>query len=170
MPHIPLSIDLPGITGLMAFKPATGRPLAALMHQLLRGDSPLTPVERELIAAHVSRLNSCDFCARSHAATARHLDTHAAGPLADPAGDRRMPALLDLAAAVVDGGHAVTDDLVAAARAAGADDEEIHDTVLIAAAFCMVNRYVDGLATIAPDDDASYDRMGMRMASTGYER
>jgi uncharacterized peroxidase-related enzyme len=170
MPHIPLSIDLPGITGLMAFKPATGRPLAALMHQLLRGDSPLTPVERELIAAHVSRLNSCDFCARSHAATARHLDTHAAGPVVDPDGDRRMPALLDLAAAVVDGGHAVTDDLVAAARAAGADDEEIHDTVLIAAAFCMVNRYVDGLATIAPDDDASYDRMGMRMASTGYQR
>ena len=170
MPHIPLSIDLPGITGLMAFKPATGRPLAAFMHQLLRGDSPLTPVERELIAAHVSRLNSCDFCARSHAATARHLDTHAAGAVADPAGDRRMAALLDLAAAVVDGGHAVTDDLVAAARAAGADDEEIHDTVLIAAAFCMVNRYVDGLATIAPDDDASYDRMGMRMASTGYER
>ena len=49
-------------------------------------------------------------------------------------------------------GRAVTEELVAAARDAGATDVEIHDTVLIAAAFCMFNRYVDGLATFAPTD------------------
>jgi hypothetical protein len=46
----------------------------------------------------------------------------------------------------------VTDQDTSAARRVGALDIEIHDTVLIAAAFCLFNRYVDGLATWAPDD------------------
>jgi hypothetical protein len=42
--------------------------------------------------------------------------------------------------------------------------------VLIAAAFCMFNRYVDGLATFTPSDEKAYDEMGQRMASEGYVR
>ena len=157
MPHIRVPEGLPGIVGLLAFKPTTGARLADLMHQLLRGDSPLSPTERELIAAYVSTLNSCEFCARAHASAAHHLDhagrpataSRSSGPGADGV-DPRLRALLRLAAAVVPGGSFVTADDVAAARAAGCGDEEIHDTVLLAAAFCMVNRYVDGLATVAP--------------------
>jgi hypothetical protein len=69
---------------------------------------------------------------------------------------------------VTRGGRYVTDVLVAAARAAGAGDEEIHDTVAIASAFCMVNRYVDGLGAITPSDDAAYEAMGAYMAADGY--
>jgi uncharacterized peroxidase-related enzyme len=175
MSHIPLPEGLPGIVGLLAFKPTTGARLAELMHQLLRGESPLSPTERELIAAYVSAINDCEFCARSHASAAQHL-AHGAIPVAaaelgpDADGvDPRLRALLRLAAAVVAGGAFVTEEDVAAARAAGAGDEEIHDTVLLAAAFCMVNRYVDGLATPPPDDD-DYDRMGAEMARRGYRR
>ena len=149
------------------------------MHQLLRGDGPLSATERELIAAYVSTLNSCEFCARAHASAAHHLhgvphrDSERGvaelGPDADGV-DPRLRALLRLAAAVVPGGSFVTTEQVAAARAAGADDEEIHDTVLLAAAFCMINRYVDGLATPTPYDDETYDRMGGEMARRGYRR
>jgi len=62
----------------------------------------------------------------------------------------------------------VTSETVKNARAAGASDEDIHDTVLIAAAFCMLNRYVDGLGAITPSDDAAYDAMGIQMAAHGY--
>ena len=62
----------------------------------------------------------------------------------------------------------MTADDIARARAEGATDVEIHDTVLIAAAFCMFNRYVDGLATLTPADPAAYDDMGRRMAEHGY--
>jgi uncharacterized peroxidase-related enzyme len=176
MPHIRVPEGLPGIVGLLAFKPTTGARLADLMHQLLRGDSPLSATERELIAAYVSTLNACEFCARTHASAAHHLD-HAGdlrsaaelGPEADGI-DPRLRALLRLAAAVVPGGANVSAADVAAARAAGCGDEEIHDTVLLAAAFCMVNRYVDGLATVHPRDDAAYDRMGGEMARRGYRR
>jgi hypothetical protein len=62
----------------------------------------------------------------------------------------------------------VTDDDVAAAREHGATDTETHDTVLIAAAFCMFNRYVDGLATWAPTDPAAYEGIGRRIVDHGY--
>jgi hypothetical protein len=62
----------------------------------------------------------------------------------------------------------VTAEDVANAREAGATDLEIHDTVLIAAAFCMYNRYVDGLATWQPEDPAMYAKMGEHLATHGY--
>ena len=66
------------------------------------------------------------------------------------------------------GGTAVTPATVAAAREAGASDVEIHDAVLIAAAFCMFNRYVDGLGTWAPHDRADYLPMAERIVESGY--
>ena len=71
-------------------------------------------------------------------------------------------------ASPISDGRLVTDAAVAAARAQGAIDREIHDTVLIAAAFCMFNRYVDGLATIAPDDPALYAAGAQRLIKDGY--
>jgi hypothetical protein len=58
--------------------------------------------------------------------------------------------------------------MIEAAREHGASDLEIHDTVLIAAAFCMYNRYVDGLATWQPRNEEMYHAMGKRLAESGY--
>src|SRR5262249_14620473 len=127
MPYVPVPTDQPGIRGLLAFKPASGVFVARMIHQLLRGDSPLSAADRERIAAFVSEANDCEFCARSHAAAIHHLEraSHASAVPAQR-GDEPSPllaALLDIAAAVVRGGHFVTDEKIAAARAAGADDE-----------------------------------------------
>lgn len=179
MPRISLPEEIPGIRGLLNFKPSTGGKLMAMFQELLRGPGPLSVVDRERIATHVSRFNQCEFCFRSHAATVQALESEAGtGPAgADPTSavsgrvtgpDAKLEALLRLAEAVARGGGQVSDNHVASARAAGADDEEIHDTVLIAAAFCMVNRYVDGLAAITPQDDATYAVMGLRLATQGY--
>jgi alkylhydroperoxidase family enzyme len=82
----------------------------------------------------------------------------------------KLKALLAIAAKVqVSGKHVTTAD-VERARREGATDREIHDAVLIAAAFCMFNRYVDGLATLTPTDEQAYDMMGRRMAKDGYVR
>jgi uncharacterized peroxidase-related enzyme len=166
---------MPGIRGLMNFRPETGRPLSALAEALLVHDSPLSRGERETIAAFVSHRNECRFCTESHAAAARHLlgtqcdlvDAVLADPAGAPVSDK-LRALLAIAAKVQRGGRIVTDDDVAAARAVGAVDRDIHDTVLIAAAFSMFNRYVDGLAALTPDDPAAYAAMGQRMAEGGY--
>jgi len=161
VPHIDLP-PLPGIAALLAGHPQTAGPLNDLAEALLRGPSPLTPAERETIAASVSRGNECTFCAETHGAVARHLGGDG------PVPDARLSALLAVAEKVRVDGRSVTGDDIARARAAGADDQAIHDTVLIAAAFCMFNRYVDGLATVAPDDPAAYEQIGKALAAEGY--
>jgi uncharacterized peroxidase-related enzyme len=175
MAHIPLPDGLPGISGPLAFRPETAKPLRALAEVLLRGPSTLSSGEREMIATFVSARNDCHFCQASHrAAAAHHLDGDYG--LVDAVRDdfqnapvsAKLKALLSIAARVQESGSSVTADDIAQARAEGATDLELHDTVLIAAAFCMYNRYVDGLATFTPVDERAYDEMGARMAKAGY--
>jgi uncharacterized peroxidase-related enzyme len=175
MPHIALNSEEPGIRGLLAFRPETGRPLSELAEVLLRGPSALTRGERELLAAYVSSLNDCRYCAGTHAACAAAqlpegmtlVEQVRADPATAPV-PAKLRALLAIAAAAVKSGLDVTADLVAAARMAGATDLEIHDTVLIAALFCLFNRYVDGLATVAPDDPDRYAAGARRLVTGGY--
>ena len=175
MAHITLRDGLPGIRGLLAFRPETATPISELADVLLHGPGPLTPAERELIGACVSALNECEYCQRSHAAIAAcHLrgdealvdavlrDAEAA-PITP-----RLKALLAIAARVQRNGQLVRDEDVARARTHGATDLEIHDTVLIAAAFCMFNRYVDGLATWTPADAEGYRERARHVAEHGY--
>jgi uncharacterized peroxidase-related enzyme len=177
MPHIPLDPHLPGISALFAYRPETAAPLGRLGEVLLRGPSSLTVGERELIATVVSNGNECRFCTGSHAAAAaetieggRAVVDAACGGIDDAPVSAKVKALLRIALAVRETGRAVTDELVAAARDEGATDLELHDTVLIAASFCLFNRYVDGLGTIAPDDQAVYDQIGKKLATEGYAR
>lgn len=163
-----------GIQQLFALRPETAAPLQALAQQLLRGPSSLTPAERETIAALVSFDNDCTYCARSHEAAACALTgdrqiVERARELATSM-TPKMQALCAIAHKVARGGKNVGVDDVAAARAAGADDVAIHDTVLVAAAFCMFNRYVDGLAAPTPEPGPAYAMMGQRLAGQGYLR
>jgi uncharacterized peroxidase-related enzyme len=175
MPYITLNSAEPGIRGLLRYRPETGRPLSELAEVLLRGPSTLTRGERELIAAYVSALNDCQFCLASHAACAAAqlpggmaLVEQVRCDASSAPVSAKLKTLLAIAAAVQHSGLSVTAELVAQARAADATDLEIHDTVLIAAVFCMFNRYVDGLATIAPDDPALYAAGARRLIKDGY--
>ena len=175
MPHISLPEGLPGITSGFAFRPETAKPMRELAHVLLHGPSTLTPGERELIATYVSSRNDCYFCQTSHgAAAAAHmakdwgLVEQVKRDFAHAEVSEKLKALLTIAGKVQQGGKHVTSEDVARARELGASDAEIHDTVLIAAAFCMYNRYVDGLATWQPEDPAMYASMGEHLAAHGY--
>jgi uncharacterized peroxidase-related enzyme len=178
MPHIALEQGVPGIVSAFTFRPETAKPMRELAEVLLRGPGTLTSAERETIAAYVSSRNECRFCQLSHsAAAAEHMggeEAHYAliesvkADLDAANVSPKLKALLRIAGKVQQSGKNVTADDVAAARELGATDLEIHDTVLIAAAFSMYNRYVDGLATWQPEDPASYRPMGKRMAHEGY--
>jgi len=176
MAYIDLQNDLPGIRGPMAYRPETAKPLNELAEILLHDDNnTLSRGERELIGAYVSSLNDCFFCQNVHGALAQHymqcdmqyIDAIKKDFLSTDISDK-LKALLAIAGIVQKSGKHVTTEQVQHAKELGATDREIHDTVLIAAAFCMFNRYVDGLATWAPDDEALYDKIGKQRASEGY--
>src|SRR6476646_4061711 len=174
MAHIQLQEELPGIRALLAFRPETAKPLGELADALLHAPGTLSPGEREMIAAYVSRLNDCTFCHNSHAAIAAcHLDDEnlVQSVMRSPNDANisdKLKALLAVAAKVQQGGRAVLASDIDRARSAGASDTEIHDAVLIAATFCMFNRYVDGLATWAPTDVNMYRENGKRLTEIGY--
>ena len=180
MAHIDLGVAEhahPGIIGLLRYRPETAGPLMDLANVLLHADNSLPRGDRELIAAYVSSLNDCDFCASSHSAFAAAQLPGGADLVRlvrldgeDAPVSEKMRALLTIAAAVRSGGREVTPESVERARTAGATDLEIHDTVLIAAAFCMYNRYVDGLGTITPDDPRGYERAAASVIEFGYGR
>jgi uncharacterized peroxidase-related enzyme len=175
MSHITLPEGLPGIRGPMAFRPETARPLNELVDVLLRGPHSLPPGERELIATYVSSENDCRYCQTIHGAIAAH---HLNGDeelvvqvKCDPQQARisdKLKALLAIAGKTARGGKHVTPADIEEARRQGATDLEIHDTVLIAAVFCLCNRYVDGLATWTPEDPDFYRQRAAIVATHGY--
>ncbi|ULQ55810.1 peroxidase-related enzyme [Flavihumibacter rivuli] len=176
MPYIPVERHLPGITGLLEYRKDSAAPIRELTQFLLRGPNSLTEAERELIATIVSHGNQCRFCTTAHTAAADLLlgeqattaqvkqDINAA-PVSP-----KMKTLLTIASMVRESGKAVTEEAIQQARQAGATDLEIHDTVLIAALFCLYNRYVDGLATALPEDENYYSTLADRLVNHGYTR
>ena len=175
MAFIKIDESLPGIRGLMHFRPETAQPLNDLAEILLRADNSLSRGERELIATYVSYLNGCFFCQHAHGGIAQHYlgcdsafidsvkEDFSSSPIS-----QKLKGLLAIAGSVCKGGKHVSETQISQAREAGASDREIHDAVLIAAAFCMFNRYVDGLGTTAPADLEFYIRRGRQRAEEGY--
>jgi len=175
MAHIRLPEGMQGIRGALAFRPETAKPLNELVEVLLHAPNSLTPGERELIATYVSSLNDCYFCQTVHGSiAAAHLDGDeelvrcVKVDYSQAAISEKLKALLHIAGKVQKGGKHVTAKDVEAARKAEATDIEMHDTVLIAAAFCMFNRYVDGLDTWQPHDEELYRQRGKKTAKEGY--
>jgi uncharacterized peroxidase-related enzyme len=176
MPHIPLEAHLPGITGLLEYRKDSAQPIRELTQFLLRGPSTLSEGERELIATVVSNGNNCTFCTTAHTAAADLLlgETETTQKIKEDIATApvtpKMKALLAIAALVRESGKSVTPEAINTAKQHGATDIEIHDTVLIAALFCLYNRYVDGLATALPADAGYYNTLADRLVNHGYTR
>jgi uncharacterized peroxidase-related enzyme len=175
MPHIKLPEGLQGIRGPMAFRPETAKPLNELAEALLHAPNSLPQGDRELIATYVSSLNDCYFCQTVHGSIAaaclnddEDLVRQVKRDFKSANISEKLKSLLTIAGKVQRDGKLVTSEDIAAARQHGATDVEIHDTVLIAAAFCMYNRYVDGLDTWQPQDEALYRERGKKTAREGY--
>ncbi len=174
MPHIPLDENLPGITGLLNYRQDTALPIRQLTQILLRGESTLTEGERELIATVVSQGNQCKFCTAAHTAAANAIlgesetSEKVKHDLENAPVSEKMKHLLDIARKVQADARTVTPELVEKAKESGATDLEIHDTVLIAALFCLYNKYVDGLASVTPTEPAFYERLAGILKTSGY--
>jgi len=159
----------------MAFRPETAGPMGDLANALLRDTDGLSPADRELIATHVSYLNDCFYCHHSHGEIAcyylggdRDLVDQVRADYQRAPISEKLKSLLRIAGKVQQGGKNVTADDIENARTEGATDKDIHDTVLIAAAFCMFNRYVDGLGATTPTDLSTYPPRAKQVAENGY--
>ena len=176
MPYIPLEEHLPGITGLLEYRKDCAAPIRNLTQLLLRGPSSLSEAVRELIATIVSHRNQCKFCTTAHTAAAdlllgeKKTTDEIKQNINTAQISEKMKSLLVIASLVQQSGKYVTADVINNAKNAGATDLEIHDTVLIAALFCLYNRYVDGLATAMPEKPEYFQSLAERLVNHGYTR
>ena len=165
---------LAGVVLLDVFRayPGTARPLLDYHHALLRGPSPLTVAERELIAAYVSRLNACRYCHGVHTATAQAfgipegtlgalLDDVGAAPVAE-----RMKPLLRYVGKLTLTPAKITPGDAEAVLAAGWEEQALHDAVAVCGLFNLMNRVVEGLGITA--GEAYFQASARRIADIGY--
>lgn len=169
--HITVNPEIPGISALFNFRPETGNVIKKLVNILMRGESTLSQSDRQIIAAYVSWLNQCQWCCNVHSAVATHLlnmnetivqavkDNYETAPISE-----KLKAFLNIASKVQKDAKTVGSADIERARNYGATDLEIHDVVLIAAVFCMNNRYVMGLDAWTPQDPVFYVAIGKELA------
>ena len=174
--------DVPGIGVAMRLTPRLGVHLRGLADEVLVNDYPgatLQRVEREMLATAVSAANDCFFCMDSHGAFVDALlersGTFELAPLIDVVKvglsdgfDPKMRALLHIARTVRRDGRDLTTDDVEAALAAGATDGDVQLAVLIASAFSMYNRLVEGFRARTPPDTEVYRERASEIAANGY--
>ncbi|MDP3461932.1 MAG: hypothetical protein Q8S18_03985 [Bacteroidales bacterium] len=141
------------LPALMRFKASSASILSSVGHALVKGPAELSHTDREMLSAYVSMLNECDACFDSPASNgngqmngkdktmASVMDKVSGTPVTE-----KMKSLLTFANKVQQNGKLVSKDDIDTARKNGASDEDIHDTMIISAAFCMYNRYIDGLS------------------------
>ncbi|CAN5378277.1 carboxymuconolactone decarboxylase family protein [soil metagenome] len=174
--------ELPGILTALRLTPGLGTHLSGLADQLLVADHPgatITRGERELIATAVSAGNDCFYCMDTHGAFAAELLQRAevadAARLVDlvktgttSALSPKVAALIDIALIVRRSAHQLTAEAVDRALAVGASDADTQLAVMIAAAFCMYNRIVDGFRARTPASTEAYKARAEQIADHGY--
>jgi len=152
--------------------PDTSRPLLGYHEQVMRGPSPFTIAERELIAAYVSGVNACTYCHGVHAATAEAfgvpsgLLTAALADLDSAPVDDRLRPVLHYVGKLTRTPSRMTEADADAVYAAGWDERAVHDAVLVCALFNFMNRIVEGLGISA--DEAYFEMSGKRLHTRGY--
>jgi uncharacterized peroxidase-related enzyme len=175
-----LPAGIPGIIAAMRLSPALGAHLRGLANALLVEAWPgstLTRGERELIATATSAANDCFYCMDSHGAFACELLGKADGVRAMIDGikagggpsDPKLDALISIARSVQKSARGVTRGEIEYAKAAGASDADTQLAVLIASAFCMYNRMVDGLRAPTPPSAKAYTARAVQIAEHGYD-
>jgi uncharacterized peroxidase-related enzyme len=174
--------DAPGIVAAMRLSSGLATHLRGLADELLVNEVPgatLTRAERELLATAVSAANDCFYCMDSHGAFASELLRRANVESVDAVVDGiksggsegtgpKMVALLAIARGVQRGARGLTRDEVTRALEAGATDVDTQLAVLIASAFSMYNRMVDGLRATTPASSEAYRARAVEIADHGY--
>ncbi len=151
------------IFDVFASRPEVYEPFVRMVEQVTRGESSLSPGERELIGAHVSSLNQCPMCADIHRTAARAHGVDDEGIVEEP----KFATLLAFVGKLTETPHKMTDADAAAVYDAGWDEAALHDAVLIAGIAGFMNRFVFGLGI--DSDDAYREAAGRAVEMEGYD-
>ena len=172
MPLLPSLPDDALVKDVYAMNPASFRHWCHVEEAIMRGPSAFTAGQRELMAAYVSKLNSCTYCHSSHAEAAAALgverllvDAIMSDAETAPIDPRLVPIFKLLKKLTLTPYKMVQAD-ADAVYAQGWDERALHDVVMVCACFSFMNRLADGHGL--PSDPAMFEERGRRHAQLGY--
>ncbi len=172
MSFLSYSRNFKGVADVFLRDPERYAPLLQFIEAVMAGESAITKAEREMIAAHVSKLNGCGFCLGAHKWTLAAMDipAHAieaieAGPDSEGVDERLRP-LLRFATKLTQTPEQIGQADIDGLRAAGWSDQAIEDAINVVALFNYVNRLVDAFGI--KGDEAYFKQVGTALAKQGY--
>jgi uncharacterized peroxidase-related enzyme len=174
MPFVDFLDDASIMRDIVLSRPDRLAAYLALNEDIMRGESPLTAGERELIGAYVSALNDCSFCFGAHAATAAQfgidralfeslLDDVDASPVAG-----KLKPILHFVKKLTENPSRMVQADADAVYAAGWDSRALSDAILVCGLFCMANRMVDGHGLNRATPNSVFETIADRLSGAGY--
>ena len=174
MSHFDFSHTFKGIADVFLRRPEYYQPLLGFLEQVMVQPSKLSKIEREVLAAYVSKLNGCHFCVKAHKSTLQHLGaSEALLSSIDQDFDcaeltPSLAALLPFAKRLTENPKSVTKQHITSLKYAGMDEQTIEDAMNVVALFCLINRLVDAVGVSGAP--AYFDMVGKALASNGYAK
>ena len=173
MPFLPSIENQDKVPHVLAkFQNGTQMPLLEFHQALLRGDSPFSIKERELMAAFVSGVNACQYCYGAHAAVAKlyGVSEPLLTGLLDDIGtseidDKLRPVFAYLKKLTLTPTRMTQADADAVLDV-GWSEQALYDTVQVCCLYNFMNRFVEGLGlTPIPEQ---FDFEGQMIKDGGY--
>ncbi len=174
MSHFSFSRRYNGVADVFLRSPQTYRPLLNFLEVVMLGESELSKVEREVLAARVSALNGCEFCVQAHLATLAALGVQEAdlnrlrADACAAFGESGFQRLLDFAEQLTRAPHAIDQDDIDTLLAAGVSEQAIEDAINVIALFNYVNRLVDAFGV--QGNPRYFEGVGRALARDGYAK
>lgn len=161
------------VPDILRLSPAAGAALLEMHEAIMRSPSPLSPGQRELIAAYVSGLNRCQYCHGVHAETAKAYEDIPRAAVdrmlvdLETAGfDDKIKPILRLARKLTEAPAALTDADTRAVLDAGWDEKALHDAIMVVCCFNFMNRLLEGHGVHG--SEALFKQRGPMLKKYGY--
>lgn len=162
-----------GVRHILSLNPEAGQALMMFHMAALRNDGPLSPRDKELIAAYVSGLNGCHYCYGVHSQTAQafgvpeDLLTQLLADIETAPVDQAFKPLLRYARTLTLEPTRLTEADAQAVFRAGWSERALHEAVLTICLFNFMNRLLEGHGITG--NDALYEMRGKALQAHGYE-
>ncbi|MEM9623569.1 MAG: peroxidase-related enzyme [Pseudomonadota bacterium] len=174
MTHFSFSRRYNGVADVFLRSPDTYRSLLNFLEVVMVGESALSKIEREVLAARVSAINGCNFCVQAHVATLAAMGTPQSQLTllkeseCTVFGSSPFQCLLSFAEKLTRTPDQIVQRDIDLLTQSGLSEQSVEDAINVVALFNYVNRLVDAFGVTG--NPRYFENVGQALARDGYAK